>query len=353
MDRTTCERGFPGLGSDVLALIARFLDLEDIENCLLSCRNISDAFRSAKSQIESDLAEKRRRRDLDRFSNFDMVSDAWSKTVASCQSPVQAVDPREVVVTDRLVGARVVHRFPDFSETSVIESIKVRGTFRRITFEVGAQRILFIGKEVVDVIQPDDDGFVEIFAHFMVGLNKRDLFIHWVQLCCSECDLTFKITCGTARDRAVSPPVNRVVMQPGNWDTVEASDRDVVDVPIHCTRLNAVGVILMVESGTSMVTVLSLDLSFVDDRDRRETRRKICGGHISASEFTTRHGTTAVPLTSGCHFVPLRNLDASLVTKLTLTLRFKDVSDYTVKWVYFCENVFRTASGMGGLLFCN
>lgn len=41
MDRATRVWG---IGADVVGLIGRFLDREDIENCLLSCREICDAF---------------------------------------------------------------------------------------------------------------------------------------------------------------------------------------------------------------------------------------------------------------------------------------------------------------------
>ena len=100
MDRAS---GISKLGNDIVGLIARFLDREDIENCLLTCRDICEAFRSAKSQIAADFPEKRRR-DLDRFSSFDIVWDRWSPLVASCRPHVSSDDPRTVHVSDTLVG---------------------------------------------------------------------------------------------------------------------------------------------------------------------------------------------------------------------------------------------------------
>ena len=319
-----------------MGLIARFLDREDIENCLLTCRDICEAFRSAKSRIAADFPEKRRR-DLDRFSSFDVVWDRWSPLVALCLPPVQSVEPRTVHVSDRLIGSQAAYEPSHFSGMSVIDSIKVRGTFRQINVEVAGVVVLWVGMELVDVAEPDEDGFVEIFAHFLDGMYTRD---RSVRLLCCDCDLQLKITVATARDHAVNAWTSRRVMRPlASW-TVEASGRDTVNLPIHGAKFNAVGIAFVVESRTSN-SVRSLALRFVD-HDGKETRREIRGSHLHATEFAACHGTVA--LCRGCHFVPLRNLYASHVKELTLTVHFRIISDFTLKWVYFGENVWINAA---------
>ena len=346
MEHATCAWD---LGCDVVGLIGRFLDREDVENCLLSCRDICEAFRSARSQIESDFVEKRRR-DLDRFSSFDVVSDRWSSMVALCQPPIRSVDPHAVVVSDRLTGLPgtlwLLH-----VPGAVIESIKVRGTFRKIDVKVGGQCVLRIGNELIRLQKADDEGFVEIFAHFVNGLNTYDVRAFPAELSCHDCDLQFKVTYGAARGPTAA--VSRaVIIQPSLFGTVEAWDRDVADIPLHEAHFRAVGIAFVVRSrrlGTSNL-VVSLDLRFVD-QDGREVRREIRGRHLRASEFATCIGTT-IKLTDDCHFVPLRNLNASRVTQLAVTVRFRGIADYTLNWVYFSENVFVTSDGHGGLAFC-
>jgi hypothetical protein len=334
---------FISLDNDTIGKIIGSLNYKDILNVIITSKSLSEIIINAKENILSDYKLSRRHglELLKEFSCFKNTkkNDNWEKLKKLKLEEDKEYAPN-ILIEKILRGDRIWTSSID--EIQVLTSIKIKGSFESITFELGAQNILRIHPIQLQIQQKDADGFIEILN--MNHLNIYNIPYHERRLVGRNCDIQYKIA-------GYNYPNNQVrnyeqiyypIKQISYYEKINIKDKEHLKYKCHF-NLSAICIIIIVKPDKLKSVELNLDNEI----------RKIDAKYLKIEDILhSELYNYNIPF-ENCYYIPLFNLFSSQIKSFKINFEFEKKDNYSVEILYINENKLITMHGMAGLCLAN
>jgi hypothetical protein len=224
------------------------------------------------------------------------------------------------------------------AEIQVLTSIKIKGSFESLAFEIGGQKILRIKPIQLKIQEKDSDGFIEILN--MNHLNISNIIYHDTCLTGVNCNMQYKIAGYNNSDNQVynSERIHYPIKQVSFSEKINIKDKE--NFKYKCIfSLSAICIILVVEPDKLKSIELNID----------NEMHKIDAKYLKIENImTTKFYNYNIPF-ENCYYIPLYNVFSSQNEIMNINFEFEKKDDYDIQILYINENILTTASGMCGL----
>lgn len=334
---------FKLLDNDIIGKIVGSLNYKDILNVIVTSKSLSQIVIGAKDNILSEYILSRRYglELLKEFSCFKNTkkNDHWEKLKKHKLEDDKEYIPN-ILIEKTLKGDRIWTS--SINEIQVLTSIKIKGSFESITFELGAQNILRIRPIQLQIQQKDADGFIEILN--MKYLNIYNIPYHDRRLVGINCDIQYKIAGYNYPDNQIYNYENIYypIKQVSYYEKINIKDKENFKYKCHFS-LSAICIILVVKPDTLKSVEFNLDNEI----------RKIDAKYLKVEDILhSELYNYNIPF-ENCYYIPLVNLFSSQIKQFIINIEFEKKNNYNVEILYMNENILRTMGGMVGLCFAH
>jgi hypothetical protein len=325
------------LNNDVIGKTCSYLDYTDISNIILASKSLSQIIIGAKHNITSEyiLNKKYSLQLLKKFSSFKNTNkcDYWEKL---CENKLEnSVYIPNILIRNRSRGDHCLFFIRDID---VITSIKIKGSFESIVFEIGGQTILRIHPIQLQIQQKDKDDYIEILN--MNHLNIHNIIYHDTCIRAKKCDIEYQITGYNFPDLQIPnlESIHYSIKQMSFCEEIDIKNKESFKYR-GIFNLSAICIILVIEPDK----LKSVELNIGTETHKIDAKYLKVKNVIN-TEFYNYN----IPF-ENCYYIPLFNIFSSTINSFNINIEFEKKNDYNITILYINENILNTMSGMAGL----